>query len=283
MNIVELIKEGLRIARTSKSLWLYGFFVGLGAATNSGSSRHVPGAPAAAHVAPHAFTAGALLLGTALLVLIAAGIFMYFVSEGALIEGVSRVRRAKPPTVRQGWSDGLAHWGVLFRISLSYFGVSVSSLVLLATPIVLALKLSGTPLAVTLGIPATLIAVPWLVTLYMWQAFAARIAVLENRRALDAIGKARLFLHGRLLHGLKLIVAATLGRLIVVIAGALGLAAAAGLAFAVLKVLGMTHAAVPVIALGAIALLPIAFILIAISGTTQSSIWTIGYMTQEQK
>lgn len=283
MNIVELIKEGLRIARTSKSLWLYGFFVGLSAATNSGGNRHVPGAPAAAHVTLHAFTAGALLLGIALLALTAAGIFMYFVSEGALIEGVSRVRRAKPLTVRQGWSDGLAHWGVLFRISLGYIGVGVSSLVLLATPIVLALKFSGMPLAVTLGIPAALVAVPCLVTLYMWQAFASRIAVLENRRALDAIGKARLFLHGRLLHGLKLIVAATLGRLIVLIAGALGLAAAAGLAFAVLKVLGMTHAGLPVIGLGAIALLPIASVLIAISGTTQSSIWTIGYLTQEQK
>ena len=85
---------------------------------------------------------------------------------------------------------------------------SVTSLGALATPAPSPWKLSGTPLAVTLAIPATLIAVPWLVTLYMWQAFALpRCVVLENRHARDAIGKARFFLHGHLLEGLKLIVA----------------------------------------------------------------------------
>jgi hypothetical protein len=46
---------------------------------------------------------------------------------------------------------------------------------------------------------------------------------------------------------------------------------------------GLTHAAVPVIVLGSMAVLPAAFILIAVSGTTQSSIWTLGYLTQEGK
>jgi hypothetical protein len=281
MNIIEMIKEGLRIARTSKSLWLYGFFVGLGTTVNSKGNGHVPGAPAVAHLAPHAFTGVTALLAIAILVLIAAVVFMYFVSEGALIEGVTRVRLSKTPTVREGWRDGLAHWGVLFRIAVIYFAISVGSLVVLATPFLLALKLSGTALAVTFAVPAVLIAVPWLVTLYMWQAFAARIAVLENRGANDAIGKARLFLHGRLLHGLKLIVAAFLGRLIVVVVGAVALAVVAAFVFLVQTVFGMTHAAVPVIALGAMLLLPIVLILVAISGTTQSSIWTIGYLTQE--
>ncbi|RDJ93323.1 hypothetical protein B4Q13_22680 [Lacticaseibacillus rhamnosus] len=60
-----------------------------------------------------------------------------------------------------------------------------------------------------------LVGVPWLLTLYMWQAFAERIAVLENRRALDAMRKARLFLHGRLQLGLKLLVAGFIGVLFV--------------------------------------------------------------------
>lgn len=285
MNIIEMIKGGLRIARTSKSLWLYGFFVGLGAAGHSGGNSYVPGAPAAAHVASRALTGGTALLGIAVLVLIAAAIFMYFVSEGALIEGVKRVHQAQPPSVRQGWRDGLAHWGVLFRIAAFYFLAIVGSVLVLAAPALLAHKLAGTALAVTLAIPAVIIAVPWLVTLYMWQAFATRIAVIENRHTRDAIAKARLFLHGRLLHGLKLVIAAILGRLIVVILGAIGLAAAAALIVGVLKVLGIAiaHAAAPVLALGALVLLPIAFILVAISGTTQSSIWTIGYLTQAQK
>ncbi len=283
MNIIEMIKEGLRIARTSKSLWLYGFFVGLAATGNSGNPVHLGGAPAAAHITPHAFTDGTALLGIAILILIAAGVFMYFVSEGALIAGVRRVYQGKPPTLHQGWRDGLANWGVLFRIAVIYFAMSVGSLVLLATPFLLARTLSGTALAAVLAVSAALIAVPWLVTLYMWQAFATRIAVLENRRTHDAIRKARLFLHGRLLHGLQLLIAAILGRLVVVLLGAIGLAAAALIAVVALKALGMTHATFPVIALATMALLPVAFILVAISGTTQSSIWTIGYLTQEGK
>lgn len=281
MNIFEMIKEGLRIARTSKALWLYGFFVGVGI-LNIVKTRHTPGAPAAAHIAPHAFTGATALLAIAILVLVAAVVFMYFVSEGALIEGVARIHRGKLPSTREGWRDGLAHWGVLFRIGVIYFAVSAGSVLLLTVPSLLALTLAGTPLAVMLGIPAALIAVPWLVTLYMWQAFAWRIAVLENRYARDAAGKARLFLHGRLFHGLKLVVAALLGRLIVMLVGSIGLAPIALIVFFAVKVHGMTHA-VPVIVLGAIALLPMVFVLLAISGTTQSSIWTIGYMAQQEQ
>src|SRR5580698_4859136 len=152
MNIFEMIKEGLRIARTSKSLWLYGFFVGLGATVNRGSNGHLPGAPAVAHVAPHASTGATALLAIAIVVLIAAGVFMYFVSEGALIEGVTRVRRAAPPTLREGWHDGVAHWGVLLRITVVYFATSAASIAVLATPYLLALKLSGTTAAVVLAI-----------------------------------------------------------------------------------------------------------------------------------
>jgi hypothetical protein len=280
MNIIEMIKQGLQVARTSKSLWLYGFFVGLWASVKGGSQGH---APAAAPGAAHALTGGTALLAIAILALIVASIFMYFVSEGALIEGVTRVRRGKTPTVYEGWRDGLAHWGVLLRIGAIFLGIIVASLTVLVAPAALAQKLSGTTLAVTLAVPAVLIAVLWLVTLYMWQAFAARIAVLENRRALDAIGKARLFLHGRLLLGLKLAIAAVLGRLFVLFVGVIGLAVAAALIVAVMMVLGMTltHAGLPVIALGAIVFLPMTFVLLAISGTTQSSIWTIGYLTQE--
>jgi hypothetical protein len=283
MNIVDMIKEGLRIARTSKSLWLYGFFVGLGAMANSGGDGHTHGTPTAAHLVPHHFDGAMALLAIASLVLIAVGGFMYFVSEGALIEGVTRVRRGKPSSTGEGWRDGVAHWGVLFRITVIYLAVSAGSLLVLVAPFFLALKLSGTALAVVVAIPAVLVAVPWLGTLYIWREFASRIAVLENRDARDAIGKARLFLHGHLLLGLKLIVAAFIGRLIVVFVGAVGLVAAGGLGFVVLNALGMAHATVPVIVLGTMALLPIALILVAVSGTAQSSIWTIGYLTQDAK
>ena len=282
MNIVEMIKEGLRIARTARTLWLYGFFVGFWATVHYSNKGHLPGVPANAQVSPPAFPGATALLAIAVPVLIAAVVFMYFVSEGALIEGVAKLRQAKSPTVREGWYGGLAHWGVLLRIAIIYFATSVGSLLALSVPILLALKLTTT-LAVVFGIPIVILAAPWLLTLYMWQAFAARIAVIENRGAVDAIGKARLFLHGRLMHGVKLIVAALLGQLIVVLVGAAGLVVAGLFGVAVLKLLGTAHATVPVLALGAIVLLPAAFILVAISGTTQSSIWTSGYLTQEQQ
>jgi hypothetical protein len=281
MNVFEMIKAGLRIAGTSRSLWLYGFFVGLASAANS-SKGPVPGAPAAA-VATHGFTSAPGLLAILLLILFVAGAFMYFVSEGALIEGVRRTRTAAPPSVRQSWRDGVAHWSVLLRIAVIYFATGGGSLLVLAAPALLAFKLSGTALAIGFAVPALLIAVPWFVTLYMWQAFASRIAVIENRHARDAISKARLFLHGRLLHGLKLIVASVLGRIIVGLAGAIVLAVLALVDIAVLSIFGMTQAALPVIAVVATTLLPIGVILVAISGTTESSIWTIGYLTQAQQ
>ena len=36
MSVFDLIKEGLRIARTHKSLWLFGFLAGLGGGFNFG-------------------------------------------------------------------------------------------------------------------------------------------------------------------------------------------------------------------------------------------------------
>lgn len=281
MDILQLIKEGLRISRTSKALWLFGFFVGVGTATDIGNKHRSSGPLLPMHFAPHATNAGTALLAIGLLVFIAAGIFMYFVSAGALIEGVTRGRRGKPPTLRESWGHGLSHWGVLLRIAALYIVANAASLALLATPFMLALEFSGKVLAVLLAIPGALIAVPLLVTLYVWQAFASRIAVLENRHAIDAAVKARLFLHGRLLQGLRLIIAAILAQLVVLVVGSTGLVIAALLVVGALQVLGLLHAGIAVIVLAAVALLPIAFILFAISGTARSSIWTIGYL-QEQ-
>jgi hypothetical protein len=281
MNILKLMKEGLRVALSCRSLWLYGFFVGLGLALNNGTKGEHPAAATAS--AGHLSAVGVGLLVMGILILLSAITFMYFLSEGALIEGVRRVRSDRSPTVREGWREGLAHWGALFRIAVIYFSTTVGSVIVLAAPAFIAMRLSSTGVAVGLAIPAALVGVPWLVTLYMWQAFAARIAVLENRYARDAIGKARLFLHGRLVHGLKLIVASILGQLVVGVVGALALAAVTLVGIAVLKIFGSTHLPVAVIALGATTLLPIVLILIAVSGTTHSSIWTIGYLVQERR
>jgi hypothetical protein len=164
---------------------------------------------------------------------------------------------------------------VLVRIGLLYVAAVVGSLALLVAPCVVALRAFGPIGAFAVGIPAVVIAVPWLVTLHLVQAFASRIAVLENRHALDAIGKARLFLHGRLRHGLTLIVATFVGSLLITLAGLVVLVPVVLLAVALIPALGF----VPVV-LGCLAVLPVIYVLTAMLGTMRSSIWTVGYLTQ---
>jgi hypothetical protein len=203
-------------------------------------------------------------------------IVMQCVSEGALIEGVVRARRGGAMTTREGFRAGWAHWGVLVRIGLLYVAGFLGSTALLAAPCLIALRAFGPLGAVVFGIPALIVGVPWLVTLYLVQAFASRIAVLENRHALDAIGKARLFLHGRLMHGLKLLVAMFIATLAIVGLGLLAIVSVGLLLAALIPVLRV----VPVIVLGCLVLLPAIYVLIAMMGTLRSSIWTIGYVTQ---
>src|SRR6185295_13087368 len=100
----------------------------------------------------------------------------------------------------------------------------IASLVMLVIPCVIAFRALGLFGALLFGVPALFVAVPWFVTLYLVQGFAAQIAVLEHR---DAIHKARLFLHGRLLHGLKLIVATFVGTLVIAVLGVVVIAPAA--------------------------------------------------------
>jgi len=201
---------------------------------------------------------------------------MRFVSEGALIEGIVRARQGGTMTTGEGFRAGWQHWGVLLRIGVIYVAAVAGSLALLAVPCVIVLYALGVIGAIAYGIAAALIAVPWLVTLYLVQAFATRIAVLENRHAFDAIGKARLFLHGRLMHGLTLVVAMFAGTVLFAIAGIVVVAPVALLLVALIPVLTV----VPVIVVGCVVLLPAVYVLAAMLGTFRSSIWTIGYVTQ---
>ena len=216
------------------------------------------------------------LIGVVAILTLVAAIVMRFVGEGALIEGVVRARQGGTMTTSEGWRAGWAHWGVLVRIALLYVAAIIGSLALLAAPCVIALQALGPLGGVVLGIPALFIAVPWLVTLYLVQAFASRIAVLENRHALDAIAKSRLFLHGRLMHGLKLIVAMFVGTLVIVFLGLVAIVPVALLLAALIPLLRLF----PVIVLGCLVLLPAIYVLTAMVGTLRSSIWTIGYVTQ---
>jgi hypothetical protein len=272
MTITEIIKQGLHYAWTCKSLWLFGFFVGMASGGSSGGGNGGGSGADGLSFSPAQFAVIAIVAVLA----VGALIVMQCVSEGALIEGVVRARRGGAMTTREGFRAGWAHWGVLVRIALLYVAAFLGSTALLAAPCLIALRAFGPLGAVVFGIPALIVGVPWLVTLYLVQAFASRIAVLENRHALDAIGKARLFLHGRLMHGLKLLVAMFISTLAIVGLGLLAIVSVGLLLAALIPVLRV----VPVIVLGCLVLLPAICVLIAMMGTLRSSIWTIGYVTQ---
>jgi hypothetical protein len=290
MTIREIIRQGLHCARTCKSLWLFGFFVGIasggssaggggGSGNGGGGSGWSLGAGGVAVSISGPFGLSVTEIAPIVVVIIlavGAALVMRFVGEGALIEGVVRARQGGTMTTREGFRAGWAHWGVLVRIALLYVAALIGSLALLAAPCVIALQALGPLGGIALGIPALLIAVPWLVTLHLVQAFASRIAVLENRHALDAIGKARLFLHGRLMHGLTLIVATFVGTLGMVVLGAVAIVPVGLLLAALIPVLRVF----PVIVLGCLVLLPAICVVTAMVGTFRSSIWTIGYVTQ---
>jgi hypothetical protein len=274
MTIGEIIRQGFHDARTCKSLWLFGFFVGM--ASGGSPARYTSGGGGGQGAGDGGLSfiqfAPFLVVGAFVVVAL---LVLRFVSEGALIEGIARIRKGGSMTTREGFRAGWAHWSVLVRIGLLYVAAVVGSLALLVAPCVVALRAFGPIGAFAVGIPAVVIAVPWLVTLHLVQAFASRIAVLENRHALDAIGKARLFLHGRLRHGLTLIVATFVGSLLITLAGLVVLVPVVLLAVALIPALGF----VPVV-LGCLAVLPVIYVLTAMLGTMRSSIWTVGYLTQ---
>jgi hypothetical protein len=286
MTIGEIVRQGFYYARTCRSLWLFGFFVGIASGGSSGGGgAGGDGRAGGASVGVGGVSIGGRLdlsvteivpIAIVVLLAIAAFTVMRFVGEGALIEGIARARRGGTMTTREGFRAGWAHWGVLVRIALLYLAATIGSVALLVAPCVIALRALGALGGVLVAIPALVIAVPWLVTLYLAQAFAWRIAVLENRHALDAIAKARLFLHGRLLHGLKLVVATLVGTLAIVLVSVVAILPVALLLVALIPVLRLF----PVIVIASLVLLPAVYVLTALLGTFRSSIWTIGYMTQ---
>jgi hypothetical protein len=182
-------------------------------------------------------------------------------------------------TVGEGFREGWTHWGVLFRVGLLYFLMSLTSVAVLTGGCYLVWIAFGSPAVIFAAGVALLVGIPWLLTLYMWQSFAERIAVLENRHALDALRKARLFLHGRLDLGLKLLVAGFLGVMLVTVLGLLVIAPIAAIVVASASVWGMGGA----VGLGVLTLAPVVFVLFAINGVTMSSVWTIGYLSQVER
>ena len=277
MGIFAIIREALRIGRRHKSLWLFGFLAGLGGAgiNFGGLGARRAQVPPDVVITPPELTTQLLVL--AVVVALTRGfVLLRLLSIGALIEGVKRARHSGSMTLGEGFREGWAHWGVLFGIGLVFIAANFSSFAVLAGACYLVWLSLGAPAVYFACAFAVVVGVPWLLTLYMWQSFAERIAVLENRRALDAIRKARLFLHGRLPLGLKLLVAGFLGVLFVALIGLAVVLPTAAIVVGSASVWGPLGAA----GLGVLTLLPAAFVAYAMVGIVTSSVWTIGYLSQ---
>jgi hypothetical protein len=165
---------------------------------------------------------------------------------------------------------------VILRIAALSVGAMAASAALGISSVVLVGRALGVMSAALFALPVLMLIVPWLITLYLVQAFAIRIAVLEDRRALDAIVKARLFLHQRISLGLKLLAGAFVGTILFAAVGALTLLPLALALIAALHVLPVPA----VIGLGCVVVLPLVCVLTAMLGTYRSSIWTLGYLSQ---
>jgi hypothetical protein len=281
MTTFEIVRQAFYYAGTCRSLWFFGFFVGLASGGSNGSGGgggegSAGGGLAFGGLLSFFATEIAVAVIAFVVALAVAGFVMRFLSEGALIEGIVRARQGGAMTTREGFRAGWTHWGVLARIAIIYFAAIVGSAALLVVPCVIALRAFGVLGAAVLGVPALLVAVPWFITLSLVQAFALRIAVLENRRALDAIGKARLFLHGRLIHGLKLMVADFVGTVGLMTVGVAVIVPVVLLLAALATVLPVWS----VLIAGGFVLLPALCVLTAMMGTFRSSVWTLGYLTQ---
>src|SRR5918995_2960832 len=104
MTIGEIVRQGLYYARTCKSLWLFGFFVGIASGGSSGGGGgggdgDAGGAAAGGlwNLSPTQIT----LIATVIILAVAAVTVMRFVGEGALIEGVVRTRQGGTMTTRE--------------------------------------------------------------------------------------------------------------------------------------------------------------------------------------
>lgn len=268
MDVVQVVKQSARLAWERKAWWLFGIFLAAGSGGGTGSGGEGgsggDGAGLPIWVIAAMIVAGAAAIGA---------LAMHIVSEGALIEGVSR----GDMSVREGMRLGWAHFGVVLRIKALVFAAYALSIVVLAAPAwLLALGLIPKSAAILLAIPAVLLAVPWSITAYVTYAFALRIAVLENRQAIDALQKARLFLHGRLLSGMKLLAAMAMGHVGVGLAGLVALLPVVAVAAAVY----FTAGPAPALAVGAVLAAPIGIGMAGTLGAYRSSVWTLGYLAE---
>jgi hypothetical protein len=237
--------------------------------------------------ATHAATVGELFAANLPFVIAGAAVLglgvmaLHIVAEGALIEGVSRKHRdpSESFTIRGGLRLGLSHFGAVLGVK----ALALLLGLLLASAVGAPFALAGVGVlpigaAIALGLPLALVAIPLGISIYLIYSLGLRVAVLENRRVVDSLKRARRLLHGRLLDGLKILLTVGVGGVaakFIAAPVAIPVVMAAGLGF---LLGGWVGTVVALITLAA----PLALVGAGLLGCWTSSVWTIGYLATAQ-
>jgi len=198
---------------------------------------------------------------------------MSFLSEGALVHGISRKQLGQHARFGECWSRGVdTFWRVLVILILLglALGVPIVFMILMLIPIFIASPALG--LVVTLAIVAPVIFALVFVVESI-SAWGLRFAVLDNVPCLEAIGKGWQMLRNNFGKSFGVGLTTTLVQIV----------------FAIVCIIGILIIAIPFIIIGlgspigAIVMgLPVLIVIImfmsAYIGLFKSSIWTIAYM-----
>lgn len=273
LDVMQIVKQSLRTLWSRKSLWFFGLFVagaGGGASSNSGGGVSHATSAAPSWLVPVLIAAAVLALGV---------LVLHVLSEAALIDGVRRANEGEPTGIGAGLRNAKPHFGRVLCLKALVGGTFAVVTTAIAVPALLAvLKMAPIPLGVGLSAMMALAGVPVLLTVYFVYVFALRIAVIEDVPALEAVRRARIFVHGRLSISVELLVAWYLGAIVCGAAAAVALVPAAVVA-------GICYLAAGEVAaiIGGVAfMIPVALASLGALGTYRSSVWTLGYLQARQ-
>lgn len=273
LDVMQIVKQSLRTLWNRKSLWFFGLFVaGAGGGAGSkpgGSVSHATSTPPS-WLVPVLITAVVLAVGV---------LVLHVLSEAALIDGVRRANDGQPTGIGAGLRNAKPHFGRVVCLKALAGATFAAVMTAIAVPALLAIsKVVPLPLGVGLSAMMALAGVPVLLTIYFVYVFALRIAVIEDVPALEAVRRARIFVHGRLSISVELLVAWYLGAVVCGAAAAVALVPAAVVAGVCYLAAGEIAA---IIGGGAI-MIPVALASLGALGTYRSSVWTLGYLQARQ-
>jgi hypothetical protein len=295
IDYVELVKQSVKRAWEHKFLWLFGFFV---------VGKEYPGVTHSIGNIPSPITYSRRFdfddfedfsdlhnfmpfgIGIETILLLIAGAFlvwlffllMGFLSEGALVHGVSRKRLGEPVTFGQCWAKGVdSFWRVLVILILVGLVASacvIFMIVMLIPAFILSVKL-GLVVAIMFALPVLLVIIFTAESICAW---SIRFTVLDGVPCFDSIGKGWQMFRENLGKTFGVALSSVLTQIVIAIA-----VAVATLLIAVPFILIALGSPIAAIVMGLPILLVVAVLVGAYIGVFKSSVWTLAFMQMTGK